>query len=277
MARYMFFLGGDDAEMRRIAEVLSGACTPWADARLAWGAKASAYGDEVSQAASNGYAPVLVELEVNCKVPKGTIVIDHHGDRAAEPASILQVLSLLGRRPTRWDLVIAANDSGWFPGLVAMGATPEEMAAVRAAERFAQGITPEQEREAERALAEPAEFIGSVRVVRMAHSKCATVGDRLAIAAIAAGQPIPPYVVFSGDGEVNFSGPGDLAQALHQEFPGGWAGGSGLGDANGVAFWGGYPITAWWRTSSASGAEPKVFCRFFFKKNRCNSTDVCLS
>lgn len=238
---FHFFLGGADAEMMEIRAVLEEAGQSFTDAGLGWGAKASAYGAQVQEAADAGMTPVLVELEIDTAVPEGTAVVDHHGERAAEPASLLQVLALLGQEPTRWQALVAANDAGWFPGMVAMGATPEEMAAVRAAERSAQGITPEQEQEAARALLGQDQLIGDVRIIRMSHSKCAPIGDALAIAAFAAGRPVPAFLVLSEDGEVNFSGPGDIAQALHEKFPGGWAGGSGLGDPAGSAYWGGYP------------------------------------
>jgi len=250
---FKFFLGGRDAEMVRIAEILTEAGHEFGDAGLGWGAKASQYGEEFARAVRFGFTPVLVELEVDCPVPQGTVEINHHEARSGEPASLLQVLTLLGVPTTRWDELIAANDAGWFPGLQAIGATTEEMAAVRAADRSAQGITPEQEAEAERALSTPVEKIGYIRVIRMSHSKTGPVGDRLAIEAIAAGRSIPSYVVLSGDGEVNFSGRGDVAQALHEKFAGGWAGGAGLGKADGTAYWGGYP----------SHAEVEVYLRSF--------------
>lgn len=249
---FVFFLGGADAEMRRIAEVIAEAGVEYRDAGLGWGAKASAYGNAITEAARVGKTPVLVELEVDCGLPEGTIVVDHHGERSGEPPAILQILNLLGRKPSRLDLVVAANDAAWFPGLLGeaeipgMGhlsppATEDEMAQVRAADRAAQGITPEQEREAERAVSAPVEEIGNIRVIRMAHSKTAPVGDRIAIEALSACRPIPAYLVLSEDGEVNFSGDGALAAALHEKFPGGWAGGAGLGKAGKTAFWGGYP------------------------------------
>jgi len=237
--KYHFFLGGRDAEMVRIAEVLTEVGVSFLDAALGWGAKASAYGTpQISETAANGFTPVIVELEVDCDLPEGTVVVDHHGDRSSEPASLLQVLTLIGREPSRWDVVVAANDSGWFPGLQAVSATPEEMSAVRAADRAAQGITTEQEQEIDRALAAPVEMLANIRIVRMEHSKTGGVGDRLAIEAIAAGRSIPAYLVLSGDGEVNFSGQGDIAKALHEEFSGSWAGGAGLGKADGTAYWG---------------------------------------
>lgn len=244
-ANVVFFLGGADAEMRRIAAVLKEDGVPFHDAGLGWGAKASAYADAIADAAEAGLQPVLVELEIDIDLPEGAIIIDHHGDRSGEPASLLQVLEFLGLEPSRWDEVVAANDSGWYPGLIAVNATPAEMTAVRMGEALAQGIDLAKAAEIERALSAPEEFIGPVRVVRMSHSKTGLVGDILAITAIAAGATspteFPAYIVFSDDGEVNFSGDGATAAALHAAFPGGWAGGSGLGSADGSAYWGGYP------------------------------------
>jgi hypothetical protein len=234
-----FFLGGADGEMRRIREVLEHSVISFVDAGLGWGAKASAYGTQIVEAATAGDTPVLIELELDCTVPMDTVVVDHHGPRASEPASLLQVLSLLGIEPTRLDTLIAANDSGWFVGMQAVGATAEEMLKIRAMDRAAQGITAEQEAEAERAL-NGINLIGDVRVIWMAHSKCAPVGDRLAIVALTEGKPIPQYLVLSDDGEVNFSGDGALCVALKEKFQG-WNGGTGLGKAGETAFWGGYP------------------------------------
>lgn len=254
MSKYRFFLGGADAEMRRIAEVLRETGVDFVDGGLAWGAKASAYGaDAFAEAFKDGFTPVLVELEIDCEVPEGSIVVNHHEERAQEPASILQVLALIEREPARHDKIVAANDAGWYPGLMGWADVPglgrleppasaEELRAIRGAEV---SLPADMAAEIDRALGAPVEMIGNVRTVRMAHSKTGLVGDRLAIAAIAAGAKspaeFPAYVVLSEDGEVNFSGDGATAAALHAAFSGGWAGGAGLGDADGTAFWGGYP------------------------------------
>jgi hypothetical protein len=114
-----------------------------------------------------------------------------------------------------------------------LGATAEEIAAVRLADRTAQGITPLQESIAEAAIASAQKY-GSLTVVRMSHSKCATVTDRLF------GQ-CKNLLILSGDGEVNFYGEGALCASLKEKVQGSWAGGSGLGQEGGNAFWGGYP------------------------------------
>ncbi len=245
-----FFLGGHDGEMVFITQALKRAGASLGDYSLIWGAKASSYKTCFAMLSQmeEKLTPVLVELEVDCDLPEGTIVIDHHGARADEPASILQVLKLLGVKPTRWHLLAAANDSRWFPGLLGevavpgIGyltppATPEEIEQIRLLERVAQGITVEQELEAETAVSKQDGHVKDIRVIKMSHNKTSPVGDRLALEAIRRGESIPQYVVFSDDGEVNFSGHGKIATALNEKFPGGWSGGD-LGNAEGVAFWG---------------------------------------
>ena len=246
----MFFLGGLDAEMVRIIEVLTSVGAEFMNKGLGWGAHASAYATEIAQATAEGKTVVLVELDnlsapktdwspekVAVMLPEGAIVVDHHGERAGEPASILQVLKLIGAEPTRWDLLIAANDSGFIPAMLEMGATPEEVAKVRSADRNAQGITPEMEAEAERAISE-AKTSGRLTVVHMSHSKSATVTDRLHKGA--GGPGYDQLLVVSGDGEKNFFGDGKVCQLLKDKFEG-WNGGFGLGQKGENAFWGGYP------------------------------------
>ena len=243
-----FVLGGNDAEMVRIEGVLDAQKIGWVQPSVFWGPKV--FGPE--QIGAEGMTPgtrvVFVECAPSPEFPavRAHVVIDHHGDNAGLPASLTQVLDLLHLEPTRWDLVVAANDSGWLPGLRDMGADLNEMLTVRRADRAAQGITPEHEEEALRALAAPVEMLGNVRVIRMSHSKCAPVGDAIALEAIVAGKPVPQYLVLSGDGEANFSGDGVMAKALFDEYrapqpANAWAGGSGLGKAGEQAYWGGYP------------------------------------
>lgn len=245
-----FVLGGDDGEMRRIKEVLDTGGIQWIQPQNFWGPKKLTM-EEVAPAMTPGYQVVFVEVTPPDDFPRvrSMVVIDHHGDNAGLPASILQVLNLLHIEPARRDELIAANDSGWFPGLIAAGATREEMDEIRVYCRAAHGSGSEHEAieaEALRALAAPVEAIGDIRVIRMSHSKCAPVGDRLAIAAIAEGKPVPQYLVLSGDGETNFSGDGAVAKALFDHFrephpAKGNAGGSGLGRAGETAYFVGYP------------------------------------
>ncbi len=57
-----------------------------------------------------------------------------------KPTSLQQIFALLGlsaERWTRWFALVAANDRGHIAEMVGLGATPEEIAQVRAADRAA--------------------------------------------------------------------------------------------------------------------------------------------
>ena len=240
----VILLGGHDAEMLAIASICREAGIEVVDKQLRWGASASAYTEEIATAVSEGKTPVLIELALDMELPENAIIVDHHNENAGKPASVLQVLDLLGLEPTREQQLIAANDSGYIPGMMALGATPEEIAAVRLADRAAQGITTEQEAEAERAIA-AAKVVNGVTIVKMAHSKTAPVCDRLFNP-----DKEQRLLILSEDGESNFFGNGELCQLLRGEdtgtktaegYPifshfGGWVG----GNLPTSGFWGGY-------------------------------------
>ncbi|MHB0968614.1 MAG: hypothetical protein ACYC7A_10630 [Thermoanaerobaculia bacterium] len=257
MPHYFFLLGGHDLEMLTIRELIEEVAPGrFVDKQLGWGAKTSDYRDEIANAHRCGLIPVLVELENDLGLRlvdagdlitsppggDGTIspdsdgtLVDHHGARAGvdSPTSLEQVFILLRlprSRWTRWFDLVAANDRGYIPAMRAMGATGEEIANVRAADRAAQGITAAHEREAEAATAGAESFAGGeLVVVRLPHEKTAAVVDRLAMQA----NP-PPNVLVLCPNEVNFFGRGDLVRALDAEFPGGWLG----GDLPEHGFWG---------------------------------------
>lgn len=255
-----FVLGGNDAEMVAIAALLSQAGQHFIQPKKEWGNHSYGPGElglEVTPAheemhsqggpqypvpvpaAVKEYSTVVfVECFPADSWPQGTkaIVVDHHGELAYRPAAIRQVLDIL--EPTgfqisgetrRWAELIAANDSGYIPAMTALGATQDEVSRVRALDRSAQGITPAHEAEAERAISAK-EVVGRLTVVRMAHSKTATVADRLY------GQH-DQLLIISGDGEVNFYGDGALCAELKTKFEG-WNGGAGLGKTGANAYWG---------------------------------------
>lgn len=234
MAGLTFFLGGHDLEMVEIAALIRGAlgADAVADKGLPWhGAVASAYADEIATALARGRQPVLVELgiDLDADVIDRCLVVDHHGDRAGadRPTSLEQVFALLHLPPSRWTrrlALVAANDRGWIPELRAMGATAEEIAAIRAEDRAAQGLTAADEAAAEVALAEREIALdGSLIVVRLPHARTAAVMDRLVQEAGSGG---PPDTLILSPGEVNFSGCGARVLALDAAFPGGWRGGA---------------------------------------------------
>ena len=132
--------------MAEIKKVLKLNKCEYCDKNLPWGAKAISYLPELKTAIIKGCVPVLVELDTK-KLPalilKKCIVIDHHNAYKNRKASILQVLHLLKLQPSREQLLIAANDSGYIPAMIKMGETMKEIEKIRRLDWLAQGITPQ--------------------------------------------------------------------------------------------------------------------------------------
>lgn len=226
--RYAFFLGGHDLEMLTIRDLV-GEIFPERlfDKNLRWGAKASAYRAEIGGAVARGFAPVLVELEDDIRIPKAHIVVDHHGDRAGAdaPTSLHQVFDLLQlphSRWTRWFDLVAANDRGHIRELRRIGAMEEEIERVRAADRSSQGITEDHERAGEQSLRD-AHLIagGRLLVVRLPHAHTAVVADRLEM-----DREAPENLLVISPNEVNFYGVGAVVAMLAERYRGGWLGGA---------------------------------------------------
>lgn len=220
-----FFLGGADLEMVAVRQLLMDAGARFCDKGLAWGARASAYREEIAAALAAGRQPVLVELEDDLGLPLNRVlIVDHHGPQSGDQNSALrQVFDLLGIPPscwTRWQALVAANDRGHIPAMAAMGASAEEIAQVRTADRRAQGITPTQEAAGVRAAQEAEVLLGGrLHVVHLPHAQTATVADRLHPAS-----GVENLLIVSPD-EVNFYGSGRLVALLDCRIPGGWTGG----------------------------------------------------
>jgi hypothetical protein len=154
MTALVFFLGGGDAEMAEIRAILQAQNLSFHDRQLRWGARLSEYRDELAQLPPNA-VPVLVELEPDIPPPPGAVVVDHHDQRAGrnQPTSLEQVADLLDLSLNRRQKLIAANDRGHIRAMRAMNATAEEIADIRAADRKAQGATPEDEAAAAESIA----------------------------------------------------------------------------------------------------------------------------
>ncbi len=226
----IFFLGGHDLEMLTIRELLDENGIPYYDKGLSWGAKASDYREEIEETLSTGRVPVLVELVDDMDISRRkVIIIDHHGEKAGtdRPTALHQVFDLLQipkAKWSRWFELVAANDRGYIPEMLKIGATKEEILEIRRSDRRAQGITEEQEKQGAEAV-EKAEvlFDGKLTIVRLPHSKTAVVTDLLYPALSKKGYE--NLLIISPD-EVNFFGEGSLIFELNVKFPGGWYGGS---------------------------------------------------
>lgn len=194
-----------------------------ADKSLPWGAKASDYAEEISQAVATGLVPVLIELAPDIAQPPGTRLIDHHGDRSHEPCALRQVFDLLGLPEDQWTrhfALVAANDTGNIKAMQRLGATEAEITAIRRADRQAQGITPEEEAEGLAALkAGEAHLDGSLLIVDLPHGRSATVADPMAIAG-----DLRDLLILCPN-STQFFGTGARISVLDRAFPGGWRGG----------------------------------------------------
>ena len=233
-----FFLGGRDLEMRAVADLVGRAIRQGADielhdGRLAWGARASCYSAELAAALRSGRVAVLVELipDVECLGGQsGTLLlVDHHGDGGPRSTAVEQVFELLGfdreRDWTRELDLIAANDRGYVPAMLELAATREEMVRIRARDRAAQGITEEEEAQADAALADKRELLGGrLTVVGLPHSRTAPVEDRLHVAL---GGPGVDNLLVLSPGEANFFGDGGVICRLVEQFEASasWCGG----------------------------------------------------
>ena len=227
----LFLLGGHDLEMLTIRELLQVyAPDAFIDKRLVWGARASDYRPEIDRAIKNRLTPVLIELQNDLGLsPPEVIIIDHHGPLAGAdaPTSLHQVFELLGLPPEAWTRrmeLVAANDRGHIQALKDIGATGEEIAEIRAADRATQGITPEEERQAEEALAAAVTVCGgALTIVSIPHGRTAAVTDRFAPEL---GGPGVENLLVVSPGEASFFGSGHMVALLARRYPGGWYGGS---------------------------------------------------
>lgn len=144
---YLFLIGGKDLEMEAITKLLTDNMLQFADHKLKWGAKLSSY-----QSLFNDYQTFVgIELVPDIALPKHYIGIDHHNENSHKKSSLEQIIERLEgdlnlKTDFRRDLqLIAANDSGYIPAMLNMGATHDEVSDIRRRDRKAQGVTPEDE------------------------------------------------------------------------------------------------------------------------------------
>lgn len=220
----VYFLGRMDLEMLAINISLEIEDTGelYYNKNLTEGASIRDYEKEIAAEIAAGNTPVLIELSGDA--PEGTIVVDHSGAQAGGKSALRQFYELLAAdgHKIEWsrDLqLIEANDTGHIEALRAVGATQEEITRIRAADRAAQGITPEQESEGDRALRNMAILANlghTIGIVVLGHSKTDVIMDRIATL-----DTPPREVVIFSPGETNFYGDEDRIARLIAAFPGG--------------------------------------------------------
>lgn len=263
-----FFLGGRDLEMVEIAALVRDARGEGAlcDKGLAWGARLSAYAAEIEAAHAAGLTPVAVELtdDMPARWPARArlVLVDHHGARSGEPASIRQVFDLLGLPAGRWSrrlALVAANDTGHVAAMRAIGADEAEMRAIRAQDRAAQGVTTADEAAGLVAL-RAGELVlgGAALLVRLQHDRSATVADPHALEVEFAS--LPRALVIEGRSSAQVFGPRRWIEALAAAHRAGWSGGNGASGFFGLGGPPPGPLAAVARTLS-----DVLGCPFFHK------------
>lgn len=177
----LFLLGGYDLEMCTIKTLLETHGIPYADHRLQWHtAYLSSYAPQLAEYGrpASPWRIYGLELQEDIPLPANYTRIDHHNRHAGLPSALEQVASLLQLPLDRRLRLIAANDRAYIPGMQALGATADEIAAIRLADRRAQGVTEEDEKLAEKAIAQQQERGGLV-VVQALSPRFSPICDRL--------------------------------------------------------------------------------------------------
>lgn len=227
---YHFFLGGRDLEMVEIAAFLNQQAMPFTDLQLSWGVKISDYAEQIKNLPPQ---TIAVTIELTDDMPadwverKRMVQIDHHGSRTAEASSLAQVFTMLKLPKAQWTrhfTLVAANDVGHIAALVEAGASLEEQQTIRAADRLAQGVTPQENAEGLLALGSAEVIDGCLTFVRLPHTRMATVTDPLALNPQFA--HLPRQILAQSPGELGYFGLAAVAMTLNTMFPGGWWGGN---------------------------------------------------
>ena len=235
----------NDLEAKTIIEMLEREGEKYLVTGQTWGASWEKLEEEIKnelkEAIENGTEVYGIELQGNSN---GAINIDHHiygeDDRRNPKSSIEQVADILGKELTLDEQFVSANDKGYIPAMEELGEklkiNPKDLkeiiANIRMRDRETQGITSEQEAQAEEAIKKLGELKEKRNYISidLSHSKTSTVTDRLY-------GKYDNLLVTSEDGETNFFGKTEIIKMLSERFPNGWSGGS-LDQGSG--YWGGY-------------------------------------
>lgn len=241
----IWIIPNNDLEAKAIIEMLEREGEEYIVTGQAWGASWENLEEEIKQKIEKAKRSKIevygVELQGN---KDGVINIDHHiygeDDRSNEKSSLEQVADILKVELTLDEQFVSANDKGYIPEMEKLGRKlgiskedlKEIISNIRMRDREMQGVTIEQEIQAQEAVEE----LGDISEKRdyisidLPHSKTSTVTDRLY-------GKYDNLLITSGDGETNFFGTTEIIQMLNEKFPGGWSGGQ---LEQGSGFWGGY-------------------------------------
>ncbi len=209
MNSHIFFLGGHDAEMLEIRNILRQNGKQFFDKGLSWGASLSSYKAETENLPDN-VVPVFVELKPESPYPENAIFVDHHDEKAGknQKTSIEQIADLLSIRLNRHQQLVSANDKGHIREMRRLSATDEEISEIRALDRKAQGVTDTDERDAEESVQNRLEILGDdTAMIDSLTDKTSPVFDRIY-------DQYQHIFVFTPDGQMSYSGKGEMVDCL---------------------------------------------------------------
>lgn len=149
----VFLLGGHDLEMMTVKRILEDNNHHVEDKKLNWSnARLSEYKEELERYSSDRYCIYGIELQEDGFdiLPENYVRIDHHNHLQSRPSALEQVAEIIGHRLNEDELLIAANDSGYYPEMkeflseVHQDWTPEQirtrMDEIRKEDRRCQGV-----------------------------------------------------------------------------------------------------------------------------------------
>jgi hypothetical protein len=202
----LWVLASNDLEAIEISKLLKSHGETVCVSKQPWGATWRGLESEIKRALEQFRQEhpegQIFGIELRGRNRFGARDIDHHRysdcDRSSILSSLEQVAALLGVELNRWQKLIAANDRGYSPAMIATGATPEEVEQIRAADRSAQGLTPEDEERAELDIRTRAEWRACKVLVLCLHRPTSAHSDRLFALA--------DEILLAGPGEWDYSG-----------------------------------------------------------------------
>ena len=178
----VFLLGGYDLEMLEIRNLLEQQNAIYYDRALRWdNAVLDAYTTELEiYQDSDKYLIYGIELRYGKTTPPENYhLIDHHNQYEKEPSPLTTVAKLLNITLSRHQQLVAINDVSYIPGMIAFGATEQEVAQVRKKDREVQGVTQEDEDLAIKAIDNNKEELPNLTIIKALSPKFSPICDRL--------------------------------------------------------------------------------------------------
>jgi len=174
----LFLLGGNDLEMDAIRDLLKENNYDFIDKKLAWGAKLSEYQAELE--ANKNITIAGIELIEDIQIPSNYIKIDHHNELSGNLSSIEQVAEIIEVTLNRRQQLVAVNDTTHIAGMRNIGASKEEIEEIRKADRKIQGVSPEDEIQAEKDIKQ-ARIQNGVTLIKTSIQHFSAITDRLEV------------------------------------------------------------------------------------------------